>query len=236
MYRFSWRLGLSLIIALGVPRFLLVLQANETGNYQFVPIVFLMMMVLPFLFLSKHQRRAIGLKRPSSLTTLFLTFALGATSCFAAFLLAESLYGMSIGNCFVYISNSYPVSQVGKVDKFLLFVIVAIPSIIFSPIGEEFFYRGWVHQCFIASFGETRASYIDSAAFALTHVAHFGIVFNNRVWSFLPVPAVLWVVWMFLISRLFFYCKQRTDSLWGAVACHAGFNLAMTYVIVYFVL
>ena len=106
----------------------------------------------------------------------------------------------------------------------------------FSPIGEELFYRGVVHQAFVRRFGENGASRIDSLAFALTHLAHFGLVYVSGVWEIYPLPALMWVGAMFIISRLFFMCKLGSGSIWGAVVAHAGFNLGMSYFIWYWIL
>lgn len=75
--------------------------------------------------------------------------------------------------------------------KWMYFLIAATPSMIFSPIGEEFLYRGVVHGSFVGRFGEVHASYLNGLAFALTHLAHFGIVYTVLGWTFLPVPAFL---------------------------------------------
>jgi membrane protease YdiL (CAAX protease family) len=105
---------------------------------------------------------------------------------------------------------------------------------LFSPIGEELFFRGIVHTSFANSIGDKKASLVDSSAFALTHLSHFGLVFIHPQWRFLPIPALLWVVGMFVASRLFFRFKQYSCSLSGSILCHAGFNLGMTYCIFYF--
>ena len=104
---------------------------------------------------------------------------------------------------------------------------------IFSPIGEEFLYRGIIHGSFVPKFGEMKASVFDSLAFAFTHIAHFGIIYTLGAWQFLPVPALLWVASMFLVSQVFFRCKLFCDSIWGAVAAHSGFNFVMMYGIFY---
>lgn len=64
-------------------------------------------------------------------------------------------------------------------------------------------------------------------------IAHFGLVFVNGTWDFYPLPALIWVTGMFAASLLFFQMKKRTHSIWGAVLCHAGFNLGMTWSIFY---
>lgn len=106
---------------------------------------------------------------------------------------------------------------------------------LFSPIGEEFLYRGVVHGSFIAKYGEVKASIFDGLAFALTHLAHFGIIYQAGSWDFYMVPALLWVVSMFTVSQVFFRCKLMCDSIFGAVFSHAGFNFAMMYFIFYYI-
>ncbi len=106
----------------------------------------------------------------------------------------------------------------------------------FSPIGEELFYRGIVHGSFVPQLGEQKASIADSLAFALTHLAHFGIVYTAGSWNFLFLPAMLWVFFMFLSSRIFFICKEKTGSISGAILSHAAYNLTMMYFIFYQVL
>jgi hypothetical protein len=93
-----------------------------------------------------------------------------------------------------------------------------------------------VHGALAGSYQEKTASTLDSLAFALTHLAHFGIVYIAGGWHFLFLPAVLWVCSMFLASKVFFFSKQNAGSIWGAVVCHAGFNLAMMYFIFYWIL
>ena len=57
---------------------------------------------------------------------------------------------------------------------------------IFSPIGEELFFRGIVHSSFAKSIGNFKASIIDSVAFALTHISHFGTIPTTR-----PLTAIV---------------------------------------------
>ena len=76
-------------------------------------------------------------------------------------------------------------------------------------IGEELLYRGVVHSSFVSKYGEQKASYIDSVAFAITHLAHFGIVYIAGVWDFFLIPALIWVFLMFVTSQLFFYLQTK---------------------------
>ncbi len=233
--RFNWQLGLFLILLLGIPRFITVLQASKTGDYHFTSIIFVMMWVLPFVLLNKAGRREIGIKGPSSLLGVLLGIVLGGLFCILVWWLGDFLYQHSDSNWLVYISQSYLIPDgvdLGE-QRLTFFIIFGAVSMIFSPIGEELMYRGVIHRCFVPRLGENKASIVDSSAFALTHVAHFGILLVNGNWEFRLVPALLWVGLTFLAARIFFFAKQKSGSILGAILSHASFNLTMTYFIFY---
>ena len=110
---------------------------------------------------------------------------------------------------------------------------MALTGMTFSPIGEELFFRGIVHSSFEKSIGEKKASIVDSCAFALTHISHFGLVFINNQWNFFMIPTIIWVTSMYLVSRLFFTFRKYSGSILGAMICHSAFNLGMIYCIFY---
>ena len=236
--RFHWRLGLLLILLLGIPRFVIVLQANVTSNYQLIPLIFITMILTPFIFLNKEGRKAIGFKKPVNYYLLPVSFLAGIAFCSAMYFTADFFFQHTFSNWFVYISKSYAVSKIAipESDKIMYFIIYSLIGMTLSPIGEEIFYRGIVHKCFAVKFGDKNASIFDSLAFSLTHLAHFGIVYLSGNWEFLFLPAMIWLLFMFLASRLFFTCLQKTGSLSGAILCHSGYNLAMMYFIFYRIL
>jgi CAAX protease family protein len=221
----------------GIPRFVLVLGANISGNYNLVSIIFVVMWIAPFILLNREGRRAIGLRGRTNARWLFYGLVIGISGALAMYLIGHMLYGDSLRNWFVYISGTYSIPRVNLEEyRLLVFLIFAAVSMTFSPIGEEFMYRGLIHASFVPRFGENKASVLDSLAFALTHLAHFGIIYVAGGWHFYLFPAFLWVAMMFFASRLFFLIKQRSGSIWGAVITHAGFNLGMTYCILYWIL
>ncbi|WP_419213082.1 hypothetical protein ACNR9Q_02815 [Maribacter sp. X9] len=57
VFNFNWKFGLFLILLICIPRFVLVLHGNVIGNMQFVGIMMLMMVIAPFVFLSKYGRK-----------------------------------------------------------------------------------------------------------------------------------------------------------------------------------
>ena len=234
----NWPLGIWLIVLFGAPRFALVLDANVSGSYQQVSLIFILMWLFPLIMLNKEGRFLIGLRKPKNLWWLPLSLLLGILGCLVVYFLGNWFYGASIDNWLVYISRTYsstlPLDW--RADKTVYFAIYAFTSMIFSPLGEEFMYRGLIHQCFVNRLGENGASIVDSAAFAIVHLAHFGILYTGTGWSFHLLPAMIWLILMFFASRLFFYCKLQSRSLYAAVVAHAGFNLAMTYFIFYHIL
>ena len=237
--KFNWQFGLFLILLFGIPRFFLVLEANRTGNYNFTSLIFVLMWLMPFIVLKKEGRKFIGIQRAKDIQSLMISFFLGVLAATLLFFLGKYLYQETIENWFVYISNSYgsvPVAELQGENRHFYFVLFALIGMTFSPIGEELLYRGLIHQSFVQKFGNNKASVIDSLAFATVHLAHFGIVYINGNWEFLGLPAVLWMTLMYFTSRLFYYCKTKSGSIYGAIICHAGFNFGMTYFIFYHIL
>lgn len=190
--------------------------------------------IAPFIFLSKYGRKQIGISKPGNCRWLVIAFLAGLIISFAIYFLGTGLYKSSYENWYVYIGRSYNIpAGINPSDKQILFIIMALTGMTFSPVGEELFFRGIVHASFAKSIGEKKASAVDSAAFALTHISHFGLVFINKQWSFLAMPTIIWVLSMFLVSVLFYVCKKYSGSILGAIICHAAFNLGMIYCIFY---
>ena len=109
LFHFNPVFGLVLILLFGIPRFIIILQANITGNYNLVPVIFISMMMAPVILLTKEGRKSIGIKKPQRIATLFFSFVAGITLCAFMFLVARLLFNLSINNWFVYISRSYNV-------------------------------------------------------------------------------------------------------------------------------
>ncbi|MEC5157004.1 CPBP family intramembrane glutamic endopeptidase [Chryseobacterium sp. MP_3.2] len=235
-FKFDWKFGLFLLVIVCVTRFVLVLKANETGNYSLIGLIMFLSAIIPFVFLSKYGRNQIGIKTTKKLKYLILALGIGIGFSVILHFLGQGLYGKSYENWYVYIGKSYNIPEnISVQGKRTMFLIMAIMGMIFSPIGEELFFRGIVHGSFAKSVGVKKASFIDSSAFALTHISHFGLVFVNKNWDFYLVPGIIWVLGMFIASLLFFEMKKRTDSLLGAILCHSGFNLGMIYCIFYLI-
>ena len=236
--RFDVRTGILLLVVFGLGRLVLVLQANVTGSYQLVSVVFVAMAVLPWVVLTRPGRRKIGIVRPALWRWVLPAAIAGVTAFLAVYATAAALWGVTVQNPFAYIAGTYtnvPDSP-SDADRLNYFIIYALIGILVSPIGEELLYRGLAHESLATRLGNRGAALVDAGAFAVTHLAHFGIVYIAGAWIFLPLPALLWVVAMFVSSLVFYGFRVLTGSILGAVVAHAAFNLAMNYVIFYRVL
>lgn len=230
-----WVLGIILIFLWGVPRFWMVLEANRLGSYQWIPLVFITMCFTPFLFMTREGRRRMDWQKPTQKAWLGYGFLFGMACSTAIYGVGQFLYGGAIENWYVYIAQSYSnvPNPLSDADRLTYFLIYAVMSMLFSPIGEELFYRGVVHELLAVRWGDNIASRLDSLAFALTHLAHFGMIYHMGRWHFLAVPALLWVVMLFVACRVFFLARKKSGSILGAILAHAGFNLGMIYWIFY---
>jgi uncharacterized protein len=233
-FSFDWKFGLFLILIICVPRFIIVLNANLGGNNGYVGLIMFISAIAPFVFLNKYGRKQIGITKSKNYLWLIVSFIVGLSVSIILYFLGKFLYGNSFENWYVYIGKLYKIPQeISSNQKNIMFLISTLIGITFSPIGEELFFRGIVHASFAKSIGDKKASIIDSSAFALTHISHFGLVFINNQWQFLIIPTIIWVGSMFLVSLLFFIFKKYVDSILGAIICHAAFNLGMTFSIFY---
>jgi uncharacterized protein len=234
LFNFNWKFGLFLIIIVCVPRFILVLIANQTGNYGSIGIIMFISAIAPFIFLNKNGRKIIGIAKPTKYGQLFRAFIIGLLASIFLYYLGQLFYGNSFENWYNYIGKSYKIPfGISQNDKKILFSIMALMGMTFSPIGEELYFRGIVHASFEKTLGETKATLVEAGAFALTHIAHFGLVFVSFKWSFFALPTLIWVISMFLLSLLFFIFKKQSGSILGAIICHSAFNLGMIYCIFY---
>ena len=129
-----------MILLFGIPRFIIVLQANVSGNYNLVPVIFISMVIVPVILFTRDGRKSIGIKNAKGISTLVFSFAAGILLCVMMFLVAKLLFDYSISNWFVYISKSYKVPNSGLTDqdRTIFFLIYAAIGMTFSPIGKNF--------------------------------------------------------------------------------------------------
>ncbi|MFC4929516.1 CPBP family intramembrane glutamic endopeptidase [Massilia sp. GCM10023247] len=189
------------------------------------------MAALPWVVLSRMGRRQVGLQRPRHLAWLPWSLILGALAAGASFWLGLALYGAGPDHWFVSVARNYrgmPTAGWSLVQLHLAFTIVAC---LFSPIGEEIFFRGFLQKVLEDRHGRSRATFMEASLFALVHLCHHGILVSAAGVALQPVSGALWVAQMFLLSLLFAWLRRRSDSILPAILAHAAFNAAMNHAI-----
>ena len=157
IFNYNWKFGLFLIFIVCIPRFVLVLNANASGNYVYIGLIMVISAIVPFIFLSKYGREKIGITKPKKLSWLIVAFFSGLIASILIYFLGQSLYGNSYENWYNYIGKSYNIpAGINQNSKAILFTIMALNGMTFSPIGEELFFRGIVHSGFSKSIGEKK--------------------------------------------------------------------------------
>lgn len=147
-FSYNWKFGLFLIFIICIPRFILVLNANSGGNNGYIGLIMTISAIAPFLFLTKFGRNQIGITKPQNFKWLFIALMGGLIASLLLHFIGQFLYDNSFQNWYQYIGKS--------MDKSKGFAIIATMGMIFSPIGEELFFRGIVHTSFTKSIGEKK--------------------------------------------------------------------------------
>jgi membrane protease YdiL (CAAX protease family) len=203
-----------------------------------IPLGFVMMMTLPFVFLRSEGRRQIGLTKTKTPFTYITAVLYGVCAASLCFVLGVLIFDKTPDNWFITIRNYYIAQVPGGLEMPLqgFFVSVTLPALIFSPIGEEIFFRGFLQEAFETRFSLRSSMIIESAIFGLVHLFHHGLVRVNGSIEFYPLSGMLWVVLMFGTACGFAFIRKRSGSIFPAIAAHAVFNFVMNCYIFYFLM
>jgi membrane protease YdiL (CAAX protease family) len=100
-------------------------------------------------------------------------------------------------------------------------ILYALFLIVWAPIGEELFYRGYM-QGALRKISSNRTSALVSAAFfGIRHATHLFFLWPNVPW----IAAASWVVGAFVFGLLMSYLYEKTRSLYPLMLVHAGVNI-----------
>jgi membrane protease YdiL (CAAX protease family) len=92
--------------------------------------------------------------------------------------------------------------------------------VLWAGLGEELFYRGYMHGTLRRRIGPLRAAVVSSAFFAIRHATQLALV--------KPYPAAAalsWVAFSFVVGLVLAWLYDRCASLWPPVLAHYLFNL-----------
>lgn len=225
LFRQAWVLSLALFLVFaGVRAYGLF---GPLSTRMMVMLGFLGMWFVPFVFLTRTGRLAMGLRRVENPRWLLGGLLLGLGSSLVVFGLGFVLFGHGTDDWSVSILNSWGLdSAMLGLPRLELFLMFTIPAILFSPIGEEFFFRGVVHESVRERWGQGLATMANAAAFAGVHTLHHGLSWDGAGLRIALGSGLLWVLLIVGLSLLFTECRRRSGSIWPAVVAHAAFNLA----------
>lgn len=199
-----------------------------------IMIGFILMWIVPLLFLSQIGREQIGFGQPISFKWIFIALLSGATLATICHFIGIALYGKGEQNWFVSVAYAYQSDErIALLERHVAYAIFTIPAIIASPIGEEIFFRGMIEQSNRHRWSPLAGASLSAGLFALAHLTHHGIYRGFNGIEIMPVSGAIWFALMFGTSLVFSYLRRRGSSIWTAVIAHSAFNLAMNTYIFY---
>jgi len=200
-----------------------------------LPVGFTVMALTPHLFFSREGRRRAGLRFSRRPMWIVCGILLGVAGAGLFYWLGVTLFGETNDNWFVSVRRSFPSTpEMAGLPTAQLFWIISIPSLIFSPVGEEIFFRGFLQQVVEERWNHRAGVIMDAGWFAVVHLFHHGILRIDGQVQFLPLSGAIWMVLIFGTGVLFAFLRQKTDSLVAPILSHAAFNLGMNFTIFYF--
>lgn len=235
VFKEAWVLSLILFLLLAGIRAYGILGGSKS-DYKPLAIGFIIMWFLPLIFLSKKGRNQIGIKKPKNMRWIILSPLIGAGFAFIVFLIGFLLYGYSGDNWYITVGSSYlGGNALANIPVMKMFIYSTIPAMLFSPIGEELFFRGIINESVKIRWNTKTALIVNSALFGLVHILHHGVLNNGGSVQIFWVSGLIWIVLMFLCSNLFTIIREKTGSLWPAMVAHAFFSLTMN-ITIFFIL
>jgi membrane protease YdiL (CAAX protease family) len=223
-----WLLSLLVLAVLAAARFYSAFGPPQASILFVLHI--LAMWALPFLFLTRQGRRDIGLtKQGITPASLALCALAGAAGGLLIFWIGMALYGDTADNWCVSVRDSFQLKQMLTVmSPGAAFAVIAVSTLGFTPIGEEFLFRGLIQQSFTLRWNAAIATLVNGLAYGLLHLLHVhGLWHDAAGFHFRLVSGALVVLLLAGLGAGFTVCRMRTGSLWCAVAAHAACNLAM---------
>jgi hypothetical protein len=185
---------------------ILELLDNPTGNAFFLVLQWAVMVGLPLLYLHARgylfDRVTFGFRRTNPWYALGIWLAV----MLACYIFLPTAYSSLIERY-----ELFELPEQDIVDPFGLtwggFIITLIAVTIVTPVVEEFFFRGIIHQGLEKQLGFFVGAIISSSIFALAHYPF---------WELMPI--------LFFIGFGFAVMLRATGSLWPPIAGHFVVN------------
>lgn len=195
---------------------------------------FVLLWMSPFVLFSKAGRGAIGFGRFPSPASLLLALGLGAAAAFIVCGLGDLVFGGSPLNWVVTVRTEYDKMPMPEGTPALTtYLMFTLPALLFSPLGEELFFRGVLDESLAQRMGAFISALVTAALFACVHLLHHGALLTGDMSAASLGSSLLWMLMMFLAALTFSFVRRRSGTVWAAVLAHAAFNAAMNAYILF---
>ncbi|MGQ4914101.1 MAG: CPBP family intramembrane glutamic endopeptidase [Candidatus Asgardarchaeia archaeon] len=95
-------------------------------------------------------------------------------------------------------------------------LIYAVYIIVWAPIGEELFYRGYMYGELKQRMNKYAAMLISTFFFGIRHATHFFFLLPE----YPLIPGIYWAVHAFIFGLIIVYLYEKTDSLYPPMIIH----------------
>jgi membrane protease YdiL (CAAX protease family) len=191
-----------------------------------VPLSMVWVWPTPWLLSDRADRRAVGFRLPAP-HWFPIAGLVGIVLVAVCAGVAWGPYGSGANNWFARHAVALGTSAEGIPAGATLsqvFWFLTIPAMIFSALAEEILFRGYLMRAIGRVHGPNAGLIGQGAAFALIHLAHYGLS------PFQPLLIPVWLASMFGVGLTLGLLVRRSGSLWPAMLAHAVFNLLMNVV------
>lgn len=201
-----------------------LLRMGGLGQPWLIPLSLLLLWPLPWIFLSRAGRQMSGIRRANSGIWYGIAVLIAALALLISLLPPWLAFGGGADNWLVTHAAMLDMAASGMPANWSglqVFATLTVPALILSPIGEELFFRGLLQTAVGNRWGVQTGLLAQAVAFALAHLAHYGL----QPWQ--PALLLFWLPGMFATAWLFGWLRLNSGSLFPAMLAHAVFNLGM---------
>ncbi|HSB00003.1 MAG TPA: type II CAAX endopeptidase family protein [Anaerolineales bacterium] len=225
----TWLLSDTGVVGIGIALTLIVLAESIFPPWAPYFILYALLAILIPLVLRTYQFGSFRTVLRTHWRLILSISALAAVwdTAIASWLYERVLAGLGVGgNPFYSLDAALEVLAETAARKFGItfdtaLMLYALFIVVWAPVGEELFYRGYMQGVLRRSRGFQVSALVSAAFFGIRHATHFFFLWPN-----VPLAAAgSWVVSTFVFGLLMSYLYEKTHSLYPPMIVHVGINL-----------
>lgn len=225
----TWSLSVAGVVIIGTALTLIVLAESILTPWAPYFIVYAILAIFIPLALKTYQFGPFWavLRAHWKLTLGIFVIAFIWDQGIATWLYERLLAGLGLGgNPFYSLNAAVEVQAQAAALKFGMtrdaaLMLYAAFIVLWAPIGEELFYRGYMQGVLRRSRSFKASALISGVFFGIRHATHLFFLWPN-----VPlVAAGSWVVSAFVFGLLMSYLYEKTQSLYPPMLVHAAVNV-----------